>query len=163
MIEFIVGIVAILALFAGLIQFVSLFTAQTDTLAKARSLAGMRAMSDVPTASAAEYIKFWDEADDERRYSADDTHTEADPVAFMDTIAAKAGRDAADWQRLSAVPRNEIRDLRNSGAPATMLGLEEGRDSKEVFLLPAVRHLLYDKSSIEIEGVAWLPWCRGIY
>ena len=163
MIEFLVGLIAVLALFAGLIQFVSLFDAQTDTLSEARTKAGACAIEDELGESSAEYIKYWEEADDERRYSVDDTHTDADPTAFTDKIVSKAAANASDRQRFDAISRNEVRDLRNSGAPATMLGLLKGKDSTEVDLLPAVQHLLYDKKSIEIEGVAWMPWCRGIY
>ena len=163
MIEFIVGLIAVLALFAGLIQFVSLFIAQTDTFTNARRIAGSRAMAPVAIASGAEYILAWDEADDKRRYSVDDTHSDADPIAFVDTIVKRAARNVADWGQLEKIPRNAVRDLRDSPAPATMFGLMEGRDSQVVPLLPVVRHLLYNRDSIELESSVWMPWCREVY
>ena len=46
MIELIVGIVAILALFAGLLQLVEISAAHTDAMTEARSRVGLMAISD---------------------------------------------------------------------------------------------------------------------
>jgi hypothetical protein len=163
MIELTVGLVALLALFAGLLQLAKLSIAQTDTLFSARREAGTRAMSTVAVSSAAEYIRYWEEGDDKKRYSVDDTHTEADGAAFSATVPARAARDNAAWNVMQRVPDNPVLTLRDSPAPATQFGLLEGKDSVTVPLLPVVQHLLYNADSIEIESKVWMPWAREIY
>jgi hypothetical protein len=163
MIEFLVGIIAVMALFAGLIQFVSLFTAQTDTFSKARRAAGGRAMADVQMVSAADYIQFWDAAADQRRYSVDDTHSDANAISFKDEIVSRSAPNATDWLLLDTIPNNEMRDLRDNAAPATLFGLMEGQETADIPLLPVVRTLLYDRSNIEIKSSVWMPWCREVY
>lgn len=163
MVELMVGLVALLALFAGLLQLGKLSTAQTDTLFNARREAGTRAMSTIAVSSAADYIRYWEEGDDERRYSVDDTFTDADGSAFTATVTSRAVRDNSEWNIMQRMPDNPIVALRDSPAPVTQFGLLEGKDSTTVPLLPIVQHLLYDAGSIEIESKVWMPWAREIY
>jgi hypothetical protein len=163
MVELIVGLVAILALFAGMLQLAKLSTAQTDTLSKAREEAGSLAMSTVPLSSDADYIKFWEKGPDDRRYSVDDTHTEGNSAAFVGTVVSKAARDNAAWGVLRSVPRNDILSLQSSPLPASQFGLVDGTESATIPLLPVVKHLLYDADSITVESKVWMPWMKELY
>ena len=86
MIEFIAGLVAVLVLFAGLLQVVSLTQARTEALVSARREAGARSMSASAARLSPDYIRHILEGPDAKRYSADDMKTPANPARLRSTI-----------------------------------------------------------------------------
>ena len=163
MVELMVGLVALLVLLGALLQLTSLTTARIDAMAEARRDAGTRAMSTLALSSGADYIRYWEEGPDERRYSVDDTFTEANGAAFTACIVDRAGRDPAAWQIIESAPRNAIRALHDTPFPATQFGLVDGTESVTVPLLPVVKHLIYNADSITLDCQVWMPWAREIY
>ena len=162
-IEFIVGIVAALALLAGLLQIGRLSRARTQAMDDARRDAGVQALSSFRTLTRPEFIRWWSPGPDGSRHSRDDVSSTELPVAFMDTVVARAVREPADWDRIDSVPYNALSELHASPIPVTHFGLVMDRAVARVDLLPAIRHLVYGAEAIDVECTVWMTWSDGIY
>lgn len=163
LVELMVGLIAILALVAGLVQVVSLARSRTDSLVEARKMAGELALMGAPVAAAPEFIRDWSEGPDGRRHTRDDRFTRADAMEFSRIIVEQAAPDASGWRRLQSIPVDALSSLRGDPAPTARFGFVRGRDRREVPLLPAVQSLLYRSPSIEIESEVWLAVTGGLY
>lgn len=163
MIEFVVGLIAVMVLFAGLIQIASLTKVDTDVMVSARREAAERAMSDPTMLSTADFIDDVLEGDDDARYSADDDHTTTSPDDFLAYIVDPSASSEAEWDIIDDVPDNNFTLIRSSAAPAYELGMVHGDASDTVPLISAVQKLIYDDDAIDIESTVWMPWLRGIY
>jgi hypothetical protein len=163
MVEFLIALVAILALFAGLLQVMTLSTTQTEVMNNARQEAGRRAISSAIVLDTPDYIQEWDAGADDSSYSVDDEFTHANEGAFLMTVFDTAAERSSDWNVLGQSSGNEISILRFSPSTATRLGLVQGTDSQTVPLLPAVKHLIYDANDIDVEATVWMPRTTGIY
>ena len=163
MVELVVGLVAVLVLFAGLLQIIGLTQTQTDVLVNARREAGQRAMAGTANRMAPDYIRFWEEGPDESRHSVDDRHTAADPGRFRTTVIEELASDPSDWLVVDAVPGNPFSDLHDNANPISDFGLLNGTDSDTVDLIPTLRNLVYDSDTITVESEVWMPWMRGMY
>ena len=164
MIELIIGLVSIVALFAGLVQMVSISRARHDTQYEARSEAGEDSLSDLTALfSDAEFIEDWDAGSDERRHTRDDHTTSGDTSGFNGAIVGASSPDSEGWEIIGQAPGDQFSMLGGAPNPAQLFGLVEGRAEEDVPLLPAVRSLLYNAENIEIESRVWMTWTRGIY
>lgn len=167
LVEFLVGIIAVLVLFAGLLQLSSLNKTHTDTMVAARREAGERAMlnlgNQMDILTNPDYILDWEEGPDTSRHSHDDVSTSADPSLFQNEIMDNAVADPAHWNILDQLPGNDLSALRNSLTPSAEFGLVRGHDEETIALLPAVQHLLYSASSINVETEVWMTWTQGMY
>ena len=167
MVELMVGLVSILAIFAGLMQMVSLSRARHDTQHEARSEAGEAALdpfsSGVGQLSGAATIRDWDSGSDGLRHTRDDRSTGGDASRFSRDIVQPASPDPAGWAIIESAPGDQLSPLLDQHNPAALFGLIEATESETVPLLPAVRSLLYDADSIEVESRVWMTWTKGIY
>lgn len=163
MVEFIIGLVAILSLFAFLVQFVSLSQAHLNTMAEARRQAGRLSLAGLPTPDAPGYIRSWDEGDDHSRHTRDDHFTRANQAEFVSDYVSTIAPGPAEQAVMASMPHNPIGDLRHAAAPVDSFGLFSRREQQNVNLLPGVRDLLYHAGSIEIESEVWLTSTYGIY
>jgi len=163
MIEFIVGLVAVLVIFAGLLQVVSLTQARTEALMSARREAGQRSMAGSGARLTPDYIRYVTEGPDRRRYSADDENTPANPAMLHSAIIDRSVSDPSEWSVIDAVPENAFSDLHLNSNPISDFGFLDGRDSRRVELIPTIKSLVYDADSITVECEVWMPWTRGMY
>jgi hypothetical protein len=163
MIEFVVGLIAVLALFAGLLQIASLTRARTDTMVNARRNAAVRALMDPTLLSTPDYIEAIAVGPDGSSYSVDDTPAIGSPSVFVATTVDPSAADAAGWDLIGSAPGNAFTALRTSAAPMYDLQMVQGADRETVPVMPAVQHLMYDAASITVESQVWLPWIRGLY
>jgi hypothetical protein len=164
--ELVVGLVAVMALLAGLIQIGLLTRAQTDVMIEARkeaAEAAMRGTRDGDFIAIPSYIHEVTAGNDGRTYSRDDAHTLASAEDFSRTIVDKSTADATDWHLLDAMPTRPFSDLRQSSTPAELFGLLEGTASETVDVIPAVRSLLYRADSIDVEASVWIPRTGDFY
>ena len=163
MIEFVVGIVAVLVLFAGLLQIIELSTTRTDAMIEARCEVAQAAIGGADVRGTPSYLETWEDGADERNFSADDEPTIGNQGSFRSAILDKAaGNDDYAWQTLNDMP-NDVSDLRASDAPVSRFGLLRGQESVTISLIPAIRHLVYDAEEIEIECTVWFPALGGIF
>ncbi|MCX7590784.1 MAG: hypothetical protein N2255_04065 [Kiritimatiellae bacterium] len=176
MIEFLVGLVAVLAIFAGLLQILELAKVQTDTMVVARRKAGELAMLDLDPGqtliSGAAYIRDVKPGVDGEPYTPDDDLSDrADAGAFSATIVERAVPGAlgspehnAAWQGIMGnAHEKRLSLLRGQPNPSSMFGLVQGRETKTVELIPAFRSLIYRADRIEMKSEAWMTWTKGLY
>ncbi|MDP6525870.1 MAG: pilus assembly protein [Kiritimatiellia bacterium] len=163
MIEFVIGLVAVMVLLAGLLQIASLTKAETDTMIDARREAAEKAMSDPSLLGTADFVGDVLVGGDESKYSADDIHTTVSSDEFVAYIVEPSGSSAAEWAIIDSVPSNSFSAIRSSSVPTYELGMVKGDANDSVPLISAVQKLIYDDDSIEVESEVWMPWLRGIY
>ena len=163
MIEFIVGLIAVLALAAGLLQLATLTRAHSDAMVKARAEAGELAMMDANLISNAEFIRDWREGSDKRRHTRDDQTTAGDVRGFDNNIVAHAAPDQAAWTILDTVPADALPALHGEPDPASRFGLVHGHASDNVALISAVQSYLYRADHIDVVADVWMTSTRGLY
>ena len=161
LVEMTVGLVALLAVFAGMLFIARLGRERTQTLQEARAKAGRFAMAQtfISDNPGPDYIYDWSKGDDDRKHSADDEviHGSASEVYGSIVGVAKPG----DLRRLA--PDSSLSRLSGDNF-VTGLGLVHGQEkSDRIPLPPVIRHLLYDAESVRIESDAWLIWTREVY
>ena len=159
MVEFMIGLVVMLVLLAGLIQIGQLTHAHTRTMIAARAQAGQLAMADGRPDSAALLISDWVPGHDLRR------HTHDDMALATSNAAALPGElvGQAHLERVPDAPVNALSTLRDSPNPAGDFFLVKGEASESVPILPIIRRLVYAHSTLEVESEAWLVRTEGIY
>ena len=161
LVEMVVGLVAILAIVAGLLQIGLLAHAHTQTLMQARAEAGAFAMS--PTfaqqAPAPQYLYDWSAGADGRTHSRDDKPLFALSDDVRDDVLAHAKPPALG----NYVGDNPVNEAYESEALLDSFRIVHGREeSEDIPLYPVVRTLLYDAESIRLEADVWLTWSRQI-
>jgi hypothetical protein len=163
MIEFIVGLIAVVALFAAMLQIASLTRAQTEATVDARREAAERAMNPLGAIGAPDYVIDILAGDDESPYSVDDERTVGDVSRFTAVTVQRSAPTADAWDLIDAVPDNQFSAMHSPGVPMLEFQMVRGAASRTVPVMGTVRHLIYDAETIEIDSEVWMPWLRGIY
>lgn len=163
MLELMIGLVALMAIVAGLLQVASLTRARTDTMVEARAEAGRYSFGGLGLSERPQYIRNIDAGPDGRTYSYDDTRNLAGGGAFHDIIISKATSSPDQWSIMSDLRNTSFSELNNSGNPVSTFGLIKGSSSESIPLSSAVRSLLYRADSIDIKSDVWTTWTQGIY
>ena len=163
LIEFLIGIIGIIALFAGLLQIASLSRAHTESMIEARSEAAEDAIGDTAFLASPDYIEAVMEGADGTRYSADDSFTDGSSADFLDYIVEPSASSATEWAIIDGATGNQLSMLRSGLSPAYEMQMVRGTDSRDVDIIPAVQNLIYDAETIEVQSTVWLPWLGGIY
>ncbi|MBU4365879.1 MAG: pilus assembly protein [Verrucomicrobia bacterium] len=160
MVEFMVGLVVMLVLLAGLIQIGQLTHARTRTMIAARAAAGLLAMNPTPPLSeTALLITDWVPGPDRRRHTHDDMAlVTSNAVTLPGELVGQA-----HLERVPAAPTNALSTLKDSPNPAGDFFLVKGEASASVPILPIIRRLVYAHPTLEVESTAWLVWTGGIY
>lgn len=160
MVEFMVSLVVVLVLLAGLIQIGQLVHAHTRTMIAARAAAGWLAMALTPPVSeTALLISDWVPGPDLRRYTHDD-------MALVTSNSATLPGELVGHAHLDLVPdapTNTLAMLAASPNPADDFLLVKGEASESAPILPIIRRLVYAQPTLEVESDAWLVWTEGIY
>lgn len=164
-VELIVGLVAILVLFAGLLQVSSLVKAHTNTMVAARAEAGEQAMLAGPMLPLPRYVRDWETGDDGKRHTPDDTWTGGNAARFSDEVIARTVAADAEWRTWDDLDNkpNPVAGMRSTFNPSAHFGLVRGDAETRTDLVPAVRHLIYDAPHIELATEVWMTWTTGIY
>jgi hypothetical protein len=163
MVEFLIASVALLAVFAGLLQIATLGKAKDETMNNARRIAGSLALTPLTTPYHADFIRHWNAGQDERPYSVDDRYNLGSEADFRDVIVSEVVAENADWAVLDAIDNNALSVLHDSGNAGDHIGLVRGSDQETVPLLPAVRHLLYGAPDITVRSEVYMTSTRGIF
>jgi hypothetical protein len=168
MVEFLVGLVAVISLLAGLLQIVTLTRTHLDAMVAARAEAGGFAILDQNLLFDPDYIRDWDAGPDARRHTRDDDPDLSVRVGeFKGTIVNRAGRNPnvapRDWELIESLPDPRLGQMRDSDDPDTLFGLVKGHGGGRVALTNAVRHLLYRAEYIDVDADVWLTRTGGVY
>jgi hypothetical protein len=162
-VEFVIGIVAVLALTGFLVQWTQLTRAHRDTMTEARRQAGRLALSGILVPANPDYIRSWYPGEDASTYSRDDYHRAGHQGEFRGVFTAPIAPSSPEATVMGRVAHNPVRDLANAGTPVNVFGLFSRRAADDVPLLPVVRHLLYRDESIFLESEVWMTANEGIY
>jgi hypothetical protein len=153
--ELVVGLIALLVLFMGMLQLQSLARAHTQTLIAARQQAGQDAVLQpyLLRNATPRWISDWQLGHDSVAYSLDDVASFGNPGVLTDGIVAHANPATLN----TYVPGNELSTAATS--PLNELYLTHGQStSQPVDLFPLIRNLVYGVDSIQLQGDAWLTW-----
>lgn len=160
--ELIVGVVAVMVLFALILQLGHLSRARTETLLEARADAGRDAMNPVYQfpLTGPQSIRDWSPGGDESRYSEDDEELLTGGDMLNDEILSVL----PDGSLTTYIPMTHpIQDVYQSGLPQDAWQLVHDRESSDdVEILPVLRHLIYDADSISLEKEVWMTWLGGL-
>lgn len=159
MTEFVVALVGIMVVTAGLIQLSLLGILHTGTMIEARRQAGVAAMQTNAPFSGPQYIGGWVNGPDEMPYTRDDTNTSASVGDFRGRIVNYSHPDSLGEQ----VHSNAFTDLWQSDFPHLGFGLVDGHSTASMDLLPIISNLVYRADHVDVEGKAWLTWTTGFY
>jgi hypothetical protein len=170
MVELIVALVSVTALFAFLWQIVFLARAHTDAVVEARRKAGEYAIAGVDFQFDPQFIYGWEKNPDPDvgNYSQCDRAVlnAASRREFRDTIVSRAWRAgrAADAAVIAAMPDDRLSQLNDGDQePEDWFGLVQGIGGPNtVSNLLAVQHLLYAAEEIELTATNWLTLTSGL-
>ena len=164
LLELIVGLVAVLAVLAGMLQLATLSREHSRAMSAAREQAGAWSLSaSAGPAANARYIRSPLQGHDAKAYTRDDTWSYAAPLAFQRDIVEHTSPDDAGWQAVARSPSDRLSALRHDPMPSALFGFVRGRDIRRVTILSAVRDLLYRSEQVNVEGEVWLTDTTGIY
>jgi hypothetical protein len=159
MIEFVVAILLVVIIMAGLLQFVEIAGIKGLLLGAIRREAGELALGQRTVLGAApDYILDWKPGADAIRHTADDTFDSG--IAGNTLQAAVIDQSVAapaDWSYLDDAHNTAIPNLHISGQPASALGFIHADLDEVVTLLPAMRDWLIGKESITVGTELWFP------
>lgn len=160
LLELVVGLVAILILFAVIVQLGRLQRAHTDTLLEARETAGARALQPgyTVTLPGPQYIRDWEPGGDEKAYSQDDTPRLGNPGILANQILALA----QPQQLAEYIPDNPITEHSMSTTMDAFSLVNGTSRSEDIPLLPIIRRLIYADESISMEASVWLAWTKEL-
>lgn len=169
--EFVVGLIALLALISCLTVAASLITGHTNSMAEARKKAAATATTAGDEILSTErYIKDWTPwtnpfetrtpARRTSRYTRFDTPVEMFPTDFKNLTLNKAIAQESDWDIIGAAHGNAFATLRGT----TSFGLVQGEDSRTISIdgIPFMWHF-FGITSIQVENKVWLPLINGLY
>jgi hypothetical protein len=159
MTEFIIGLVVVIVLIASLLQVGALSSQHTEAMIEAREEAAEAAMSTLGMMDIPDYIQSVEDGDDQSSYTRDDEIIDAIPSDMSNRILTHADPDSL----VGILPNNPISAVNAAPLPQAAFGLVRGYETRQVDLLPAVEHLLYNRPSIEVEGEVWMIWTTGYY
>ena len=162
LIEFCIGLVAMLAVIGGIFQLGRMGMARTDARVDATRFATARSMldSDVTGLSVPNYIIRMSEGDDEATYSVDDSRIGGDEGEVYDRFI-----DSSRPERLRAyAPGNEMAEMSDSFEMLLGMGLVQGVGTRyNIPVFPIVRRLFFDQPTVDIRVSAWMVRTGELY
>ncbi len=165
MVEFVVALVALLSVFAGIFAAAGILSADTDTMTEATSDAVSASMSS-GIASSFTPVSDWTDGPDGLTGTKDDC---METGSFSGIRGEVAGHTApsGDWSAFDGVDGagvgySDLRDF-HDGASSSVFGFVRGTSSDTVDMLPAARAFLGLPESVHVENEAWMPVCGGLY
>ena len=160
LIEFTVGLVAIMVAVGALVQLGLLGMHRTDTMLTATREASLGAMAEEQDyQTLPDYMITWSDGDDESRHSEDDNRVVGSADSFHNALSNTARpRDLANY-----LPDAPLADIDNPERMLLQFRLVRGVASHVgVDLLPVVRNLVYREDSLNIRSEAWSVRTRDL-
>ena len=160
--ELVVGLIALLVVFMGMLQIQRLAHAHTQTLIAAREQAGQDALLSpyVLRYAAPSWIRDWSVGRDNVAYSQDDTPLSGNPNNVTDRIAAHAQRtvNPVPAELTTYAPGNELSAAATTATLQNELYLTHGQSRTNADVFSLIRSIVYRADTIQLQGNAWLTW-----
>ncbi len=162
MVEFVVALLCILAVFAGMLQLIMMGTANTDTMVEASAMAASRATVGVFPTETPSLVADWNAGRDGMEQTKDDVPVPGS-LALVQLQIAGATAPGGDWSVLNDVRHGRIAELHHGLLPANTLGLVRGTASRTVEVMPAARALFGLRNPTEVRNEVWMTAVGGLY
>lgn len=166
MIEFVIALVGILIVTAGMLLLAELNRADTETLTLATGKAISKAMS-LSIASSFTPVQDWEEGTDGMRYTKDD---QPDEGSFSGVRANITGYTApnGDWWGTrradgSSVYYDDIVQLHKGVLVASTFRFNRVEEEQDVATLPVLQSLMGLPATLTIRNEVWMPSLGGLY
>lgn len=160
MIEFVVALVVIMVILAGLVHIAALTHAHTQTMLTARHEAAQLSMADTFRGSLdTPYIFDWIEGPDGKPYTRDD-------FTFPGTTGIYSAPDILEAANPDEVPvplPSDVLAMLTSGNAADEFFLVKGYDFRSISNSPLIQRLFYNRPNVTVESEVWLTWTEGLY
>jgi len=160
LIEFMVGIVAVIVLLGGAIQIGRISTERTRAMQQAtRSAHQLALFGDDASAYVPPYMVNWMVGNDERRHSTDDRRIVGSGNAVMN-----AADQIAQSQRLREQGVDHpMTALPDSAAVLASTDFVRGTSaSLGIPVLPVIRNYVYRANSLSVDASAFMVWSGGL-
>jgi len=149
-VEFVVGIVAVVILVAGMVQLGLLAKAHSDAMTEARKSAAKKAVDDDIEASP-DYVGSVQDGPDKFNYSADDEFPDGNKSDLQSKLLVYANpNDLQDY-----LGDNALTSVYNDPAKV-MNGFVKGNSSKTVSLLTAIQNMITGTGSFDVKSEVWM-------
>ena len=163
MIELMLGLILILMLLVGSVQFMYVANAQNNITANLRGDVGARAMSPLLTEDTPPCIGNWQSGPYGQRFTADDVSTPGDQGRFSQ-IASYSVANAADWNAVGAIIQPCALELLQQPPPSlTPLGFVNSSQSVSLPVSAIAQDLFYNRPEILVKEQIWLPFVNELY
>ncbi len=177
-VELIIGIVVIVIIFAGGIQYFYASNAHRGLTTTIRGEVGELALSGSSSNSTPAYILTWDDGGDGIRHTDDDipiTESSDDDTLItgssktLSIIADRSVSNSVDWDLLNPLQReNPMLRMYESLTPTAELGFIHVGRSDTVDIDPAFRTFVLssnrqDIPTITVRHTVWMPLLGGLY
>lgn len=162
MIEFVVGIIAVLVVFAGAIQIILLSVADTDTMVAATAEACDHARkSALGSGDSTTWISDWDVGADGFRQTKDDVAKGGDSTFIQSAIAGRTA-PGGDWSATDEAHSKDLRVLHDGALPMSAFGLLKGEAEEDVPILPAIQSLFGLAPVVTVRNEVWMTATGGL-
>ncbi|MEI6971263.1 MAG: hypothetical protein WCL44_07060 [bacterium] len=149
-VEFVVAIIAVIVLVAGLIHIGVTSKVHTDVMTAAREEAGLHALNSVVGGSDAGYIASVQDGADGVNYSADDELPDGNTMGVLQI--ARCAHPA----ELGAVIGDNAMTATFANPDLVVGGLVNGTGSATVHMLPVIQNLVNGEESFEVVSDVWM-------
>jgi hypothetical protein len=162
-IELVLGILMIIILFAGGLQYLTVANVQRQMVTSLRGEAGAQAQMAGVAVELADYLLTWDNGADDTAYTADDRPIRGIPF-MLASIAERTVRDDGEWGYVSGLPNpTPIFGLHENPMPMLELSLVKAEDSEDVPVDEAVQNLIYGRDHVRVKHTVWMPAMGGLF
>jgi hypothetical protein len=162
LVEFCIGLVAMLAVIGGVFQLGRMGLARTEARVEATQRASINSMrsEEATGLSIPGYIARVSEGEDEATYSVDDIRVGGNEQILYERLLAPN-----QPHRLQEIaPGNPLAEMGDSFEMMVGLGLVPGRGAEyDIPVLPIVRRLFFDQPTVDIDVTSWMIRTGDIY
>ena len=166
MVEFVIGLVGILVVTAGILLLAELHRADTETLATASAEAISDAMSgSIPSAFTP--VQDWDEGPDGMRHTKDDEAVNGNFGGIRANVSSYTAPNG-DWSGTrrddgSSVKYDDIVRFNDGTLTSSAFNFMRAHEEATVETLPVLQSFMGLPGTITIENEVWMPAVSGLY
>ncbi|MGI5870338.1 MAG: hypothetical protein ACOX9C_12970 [Kiritimatiellia bacterium] len=166
MVEFVIAIIGVLVVAAGILLLAELHRADADTFVEASAEAISDSM-DLSIASSFTPIRDWSPGADGLRHTKDD-QVERGSFSSARTRIASRSAPAGDWSGLERLDGesahyNDIRRFSDGEMDTTTFRFHRGANQQTVETPLVLRSLLGLPETMTLRNEAWMPSTGGLY
>jgi len=165
MIEMMVGVIVILIVVVGLVQYMAVAGMHRSIDSQIRADTGVTAMSPLTYYDTPSYILNWTVGPDNQPYTADD-QVQVGSSATLTTIANKSvlTSDPGEWNEFDSLSHaSSLKAVHQDSQPTAALGFVGVCLQQKVDVSSAAQELFYRSPYVTVKEIVWMPATEGLY